>query len=109
MDDAFSREGFELDPIEGLRKSLPPKFVETIVEREEVDDSNEESFKCLKESIEEYYKFCEQLIELCPDKDFLVKFCERREEEYDAILQNYEENPTLNAAWEVAIAYYGVN
>jgi hypothetical protein len=38
----------------------------------------------------------------------MVKFCEQREEEYDAILQNYEENPTLNSTWEVSIAYYGV-
>jgi hypothetical protein len=33
----------------------------------------------------------------------------QRREEYNTILQNYEENPTLNAAWEVSIAYYGVN
>jgi hypothetical protein len=107
LEDAFSREGFDLDPIEGLRETLLPEFVETTVERQEVDNNNEESFECLKESTEEDYEFCEQLIELCPDKDFLVKFCQQREEEYDAILENYEERPTLNSSWEVAIAYYG--
>jgi hypothetical protein len=39
----------------------------------------------------------------------LVEFCQQREEEYDAILENYEERPTLNSAWEVVIAYYGTN
>jgi hypothetical protein len=50
LEDDFSREGFDLDPIQGLRETLLPKFVETIVERQEVDDKNEESFECLKES-----------------------------------------------------------
>jgi len=39
----------------------------------------------------------------------MVKFCQHREEEYSTILDNYEEIPTLNYAWEVAIAYYGTN
>jgi len=63
--------------------------------------------KYFKEIIAEYYEFCEQLIEIYPNKDFLVKFCEQREEEYDTILQNYEENSTLKLVWEVSIAYYG--
>jgi hypothetical protein len=74
LEDAFSREGFDLDPIEGLRETLLPEFVETTIERQEVDKSNEESFEFLKESIEEDEEFCEKLIELCPDKDFLVSF-----------------------------------
>jgi hypothetical protein len=44
---------------------------------------------------------------LFPDKDFLVKFCQQREEEIDVIIENYEERPTLNLALEVAIAYFG--
>jgi hypothetical protein len=44
-----------------------------------------------------------------PDKDFLVKFCQQREEEYDVILENYEERPTLKSSWEVAIAYFGTD
>jgi hypothetical protein len=60
LEDAFSREGFDLDHIEGLRETLLPYFVEATIERQEDDDSNEESFECFKESIEEDYKFFEQ-------------------------------------------------
>jgi hypothetical protein len=75
LEDAFSREGFDLDPIEGLRETLLPKFFETIIERQEVDKSNEESFEFLKESIEGDEEFCEQLIEICSNTDFLDSFC----------------------------------
>jgi hypothetical protein len=71
-----------------LTETLLPKFV---------DNNNEEIFECLKESIEEDYEFCEKLIELCPNKVFLVKFCQQREEKYDSILEKYEERPTLNS------------
>jgi hypothetical protein len=81
-----------------LRETLIPYFFETTVERQEVDNNNEENFECLKESTEEHYEFFEQLIEHCHDKEFLVKFCQQREEEYDTILENYEERPTLNLA-----------
>jgi hypothetical protein len=47
LEDAFSREGFDLDPIEGLREMLLPKFVETTIERKDVKKRNEESFECL--------------------------------------------------------------
>jgi hypothetical protein len=46
-------------------------------------------------------------MKICPDKDFLVKFFQQREEEYDSIIDNYEKMPTLNSSWEVAIAYFG--
>jgi hypothetical protein len=52
LEDDFLREGFDLDPIEGLRETLLPEFVETTVERQEVDNNNEESFECLKQSTE---------------------------------------------------------
>jgi hypothetical protein len=61
-----------------------------------------------KENIEENNEFCEQLIEHCHNKDFLVEFCMQRKEEYNIILQNYEREPTQDGAWELAIAYYGV-
>jgi hypothetical protein len=48
-------------------------------------------------------------MKLCPDKDFLVKFCRQREEELDAIVDDYEKRPTPNLAWEVAIAYFGTD
>jgi hypothetical protein len=57
LEDAFSREGFDLDPIEGLRETLLPEFVETTIERQEVDNNNEESFECLKESTDEDLSF----------------------------------------------------
>jgi hypothetical protein len=44
LEDAFSREGFDLEPIDGLRETLLPKFVEITVERQEVDDNNEDIF-----------------------------------------------------------------
>jgi len=81
-----------------LRETLLLDFVETTVERQEVNNSNEESFECLKQRTEEEIKFSQQLIEYFPNKDFLVKFCQHREEEYEAILENYEERPTLNLA-----------
>jgi hypothetical protein len=109
LEDVFFREGFELDPIPHLRKALLPEFVETTVKIQEVDDNNEESFECLKESTKQDYKFCEQLIEICLDKDFLVKLCQLIEEEYDVVLEYYEERPTLKSAWEVVIAYYGMD
>jgi hypothetical protein len=65
LEDAFSREGFDLDPIEYLRGTLLPEFVETTVEKQEVDNSNEKSFECLKRSTDDDYEFCEQLIKLC--------------------------------------------
>jgi hypothetical protein len=37
LEDAFLREVFDLDPIEGLRETLLPKFVEKKVERQEVE------------------------------------------------------------------------
>jgi len=33
MEDVFSREGFDLDHIEGLRETLLPNFVEETIER----------------------------------------------------------------------------
>jgi hypothetical protein len=107
MEDVFSREDFDLDPIEVLRETLLLEFVETKIERQKVDKSNEESFECLKEIIEEDDEFCEQLIEIFPKRDFLVKFYQQREDECDSILNNYEEKPTLNSYWEVAIIYFG--
>jgi hypothetical protein len=50
LEDAFSREGFDLDPIECLREMLLPEFVETTVEKQEVDNTNEENFERLKQS-----------------------------------------------------------
>jgi hypothetical protein len=92
-----------------LKETLLLKSDESTVEEEEIeDDSNEESFECLKENIQEDNEFCEQLLEHCHNKDFLVKFCVQRKEEYNVILQNYERNPTLNMAWEVSISYFGV-
>jgi hypothetical protein len=41
LEDALSREGFDLDPIEFLRETLLPEFVETKIERKEVDKRNE--------------------------------------------------------------------
>ena len=69
-------EGFDLDPIEGLRETLLPEFVEKIVERKEVDNNNEESFECLEQSTYEDYEFREKLIKLFPNKDYLVKLCQ---------------------------------
>jgi hypothetical protein len=63
--------------------------------------------KCLKQSKDEDFEFCEQLMKLCPDKDFLVKFCSQREEELDSIIDDYEKRLTPNLSWEVAIAYFG--
>jgi hypothetical protein len=48
----FSREGFDLDPIECLRENLLSEFVETTIEIKEVERNNQESFEFLKESIE---------------------------------------------------------
>jgi len=44
-----------------------------------------------------------------PDMYFLVKFCQQREEELDTIIDDYQNMPTQNIAWEVAIAYFGTN
>jgi len=52
MEDAFSREGFDLDPIEYLRGMILPEFFEATVEKKEVDNSNEEIFECLKKITE---------------------------------------------------------
>jgi hypothetical protein len=104
LEDSFSVEGFDLDPIKGLRETLLPYFFETTLERQKFDDNSEEIFECLKENTEEDYKFCEQLIKICPNKYILVKFHEEREEEYDTIVQNYEASPTLKSVWEVSIA-----
>jgi hypothetical protein len=46
---------------------------------------------------------------LFPDKDFLVNFCEQRKEELDTIIEYYEKIPTQNSAWEVIIAYFGID
>jgi hypothetical protein len=46
---------------------------------------------------------------LFPDKDFLVKFCQEREEEFGTIIDDYEKRPTQNSSWEVAIAYFGTD
>jgi hypothetical protein len=97
-----------LDPIEDLRETLLPKPIENTIGEQKDEDSDEESFEALKENIEEDNEFCEQLLEHCHNKDFLVKFCMQRREEYNTILQNYEREPTRDIAWEVSIAYYGV-
>jgi hypothetical protein len=34
LEDAFSREGFDRDPIQDLKETLLPEFVETIIERQ---------------------------------------------------------------------------
>jgi hypothetical protein len=81
-----------------LREKLLPEFVETTIEKQEADNNNEESFESLKESIEEDDEFCEQLMKFFPDKEFLVKFFQQREEEYDSIIDDYEERPTLNSS-----------
>ena len=52
LEDAFSREGFDLDPIEYLRGMILPEFFEATVEKKEVDNSNEEIFECLKKITE---------------------------------------------------------
>jgi hypothetical protein len=92
-----------------LKETLLLKSDESTFEEEEIeDDSNEESFECLKENIQEDDELCEQLLEHFHDKDFLVKFCVQRKKEYNAILQNYKRKPTLNMAWEVAISYFRV-
>jgi hypothetical protein len=109
LEDALSREGFDLDIIKCLRGMLLPDFVETIVEKQEVDNTNEEDFVSLKQSKDEYFKFCEQLMPLFPDKDFLVKFCHQREEYLGTIIDDYEKMPTQNLAWEVVIAYFETN
>jgi hypothetical protein len=44
------------------------------VEKQEVDNTNEENFEHLKRSRDEDFEFREQLMRLCSDKDFLVKF-----------------------------------
>jgi hypothetical protein len=106
LEDAFLGQCLPSYLIEGLRETLLLKYDENTI-REQEDDSNEESFECLKENIEEDNEFCEQLLEHC-DKDFLVRFCIQRKEEYDTILWNYEKKPTQNATWEVYIAYYRV-
>jgi hypothetical protein len=41
LEDDFSREFFDLDPIEGLRKMLLPYFFETTIEIQEVEKNNE--------------------------------------------------------------------
>jgi hypothetical protein len=46
---------------------------------------------------------------LFPDKEFLVKFCQERKEELDAIIEDYKKMPTQNSAWEVIIAYFGID
>jgi len=48
LEDSFLGQGLPLDPIEYLREKLLPKFVETTFEKQEDDDSNEESFECIK-------------------------------------------------------------
>jgi hypothetical protein len=98
LEDAFSREGFDIDPIECLRGTLLREFVETTVEKQEVDNTNEENFEHLKQSRDEDFEFFEQLMRLCPDNDLLVKFCQQREEELDAIIDYYEKTPTQNLA-----------
>jgi hypothetical protein len=49
VEDNFLRE----NPIEGFL----PEFVETTIERQEVDKNNEESFECLKESTKKIMNF----------------------------------------------------
>jgi hypothetical protein len=68
-----------------LRETLLPKFVETTIERQEVDKSNEEVLSASRKTQKKITNFV-RLIKLCPDKDFLVKFYQQREEEYDSIL-----------------------
>jgi hypothetical protein len=70
---------------------------------------DEESFQALKESIEEDNKFFQWLVEHCHNVDSLVGICIQRREEFDAILQDYQENPTDLLAQEMAKAYNGVN
>jgi hypothetical protein len=107
LDDSFSREVFDLDPIKCLRGMLLPEFVETIVGKQEVDNSNEENFECLKRGRDEDFEFREQTMRLFPDENFLVKFCHQIKENLDAIIEDYEKMPTQNSAWEVTIAYFG--
>jgi len=62
-----------------LKETLLIKFDESTFEEGDIeDDSNEESFKCLKENIQEDDEFCEQVLEHCHNKEFLVKFCVQR-------------------------------
>jgi hypothetical protein len=66
---------FLSDLIEGLKETLLLKSDESTIEEEEIeDDSNEENFECFKENIQEDNELCEQLLEHCHNKDFLVKF-----------------------------------
>jgi hypothetical protein len=47
-----------------LKETLLLKYDESTIEEEEIeDDSNEESFECLKENIQEDNELCEQLLE----------------------------------------------
>jgi hypothetical protein len=109
LEDILQGCSFLSEFIEGLKETLLLKYDESTFEEEEIeDDSNEESFECLKENIQEDNEFCEQLLEHFHDKDFLVKFCVQRKKEYNAILQNYKRKPTLNMAWEVSISYFRV-
>jgi hypothetical protein len=97
-----------LDPIKYLRETLLPKPIKNTIREKKVEDSDEESFEALKENIEEDNEFCEQLIEHCHNKDFLVRICMQRRKEYNTILQNYEKEPTRDVAWELSISYFGV-
>jgi hypothetical protein len=78
-----------LDPIEFLNETLLLNSYENKIEERGDKDSDEEGFTSLEENIEEDNEFFEQLLKHCNDKNFLVKFCTQRKEEYTTFLQNY--------------------
>jgi hypothetical protein len=53
--------------------------------------------------------FCEQLVEDCCDRNFLIGFCIQRRKKFDAIFQDYQNDPTNLLSQELAKAYNGVN
>jgi hypothetical protein len=77
LEDAFLCANISYGLIVDLKEILHRKSNEiTTLEKE--DDSNEESFECLKENIQEDNEFCEQLLGHCHNKNFLVRFYVQR-------------------------------
>lgn len=99
------KEGFFLNLVESDEDATKEQTTKDYCD----DVLDEESYQELKESIEEDNEFHEQLVEHCHDEDLLVGLSIERREEFDTILQNYQENFIVFLALELTREYNGVN